>query len=514
MRANEHLDAQEEVRVGVSEVHALSGWAGLLPTVCFTQTSDGSFTMMTSAALEVTGVPDGSWLEESVSFWECVHEMDVESVKAHWDLCLKEPGVVKEIQYRLRSPSSGQIEWIRERRRAVPGPAGPTHFQATWTNTTVEQTARERLPFATWPRSLAFLTPGVAHDLNNQFASILALSDGFVRKTAPGHPFHENSKVIRDSVQQSARLVQQLVAAHLSRLGEYRYHDLNELVRDTFEFLRHATSRRFDLKSEFAPGSLPIYADHQAIKRCLIAVAKNAVEAIPAPAPGQITVTTSHEASIPLDLRPKTGRRNKSLVSVAIHNNGPSISEQQRGCLFHRWFTTKPPSEGSGMSLFWVRECLEAHGGSITLDPPVDSGVTFRFWLPVSDFTEADQPPSPTAKPRVLLTGRPPALDEAAEGLRTAGFRVTATDGHALEIINSTEEPYDGLVMLQSLAEGEIRDLTQRIRARRWKTKLIREATEPPPTSPTAERAETRIPFPVHHPEHCAKLRAVLAPQA
>lgn len=497
----------------MSEVPAMCGWETLVPAVCFTQRPDGSFISMTPSALEVTGIPHASWLEEPVDFWECVHEADFESVKAHWDGCLAEPGTIKALRYRLRSPLTGQTQWLQERRRAVQMPAGPVHFEATWSNTTVESLAQERLAFNTWPKSLAFLTPGIAHDLNNHFASILALSDSFVRKTAPGHPFHDNSKVIRDSVQQAARLVQQLVASHLSRLGEYRYHDLNQLTQETFEFLRHATSRRFDLRSEFAPGSLPIYGDHQAIKRCLIAVVKNAVEAIPAPAPGQITVTTCHEASIPIELRPPPGRRNKSLVSVAIHNNGPIISEEQRACLFHQWFTTKPPSEGSGMSLYWVRECLETHGGTITLDPPLDSGVTFRFWFPVSDFTEADQLPSPDAKLRVLLTGTPPALDEAADGLRTAGFRVTATAARALELINSTEEPYDGLVMLRCLPEDQIRALSQRIRARRWKTRLVREAAEAAPTAPTAERTETVIPYPLHHPEHCAKLRAALTPQ-
>lgn len=76
----------------------------------------------------------------------------------------------------------------------------------------------------------------MAHDLNNDLASILALSDNFVRKTTPDHPLHQGSKTIKDSVQQAARLVQQLVAMHLSKLGEFHYHDLNQLTEETVEF--------------------------------------------------------------------------------------------------------------------------------------------------------------------------------------------------------------------------------------------------------------------------------------
>jgi signal transduction histidine kinase len=510
MRATAQLDVPPSGRVGQVQPHPDSAWEALIPAACFTQALDGSFIWLNSEIENVTGLSGAQWQDEATDFWSCVHEADFEGVRAHWDRCLESPQIIHTHRFRLRQPFTQVISSVSERRQAVRGSNGELLFQGTWINVTPESAAQERLPASSWQRSLASLTPGVAHDLNNHFASILALSDSFVRKTPPDHPLHQGSKTIKDSVQQAARLVQQLVAMHLSKLGEFRYHDLNELTRETVEFLRHATSRRFEFKSELAPGSLPIYADSQVFKRCLIAIVKNAVEAVPMPAPGKITFSTAPEASIPVDLRPRSGPRAKPYVTLAIHNTGPAIPDHESRQLFTSWFSSKPPAEGAGLSLWWARQSLEAQGGTITLDPGHGQGTTFRLWFPLSDFTEAEPPHGAIAPPRILVVGSEPGLEEAAAGLRLAGCRVTATSRHALELINTTDQPYDALVVLSEVEESEVRSLVQTVRSRRWKTRVARELPADPGAVPWQSRPDLTIPHPLHQPEHCAKLRAAL----
>lgn len=510
MRATAHLDVPPAGRVGQVNPHPGSSWEALIPAACFTQALDGTLTWLNAECEHVTGLSSSQWQDEETEFWSCVHEADFEGVRAHWDRCLESPHTIHTHRFRLRHPLTQVIRSVSERRQAIRASAGELSFQGTWINITPESAAQERLPSNSWQRSLASLTPGVAHDLNNHFASILALSDNFVRKTTPDHPLHQGSKTIKDSVQQAARLVQQLVAMHLSKLGEFHYHDLNQLTEETVGFLRHATSRRFEFKSDLAPGKLPIYADGQVFKRCLIAIVKNAVEAVPMPGQGKITFTTSPEASIPVELRPKSGRRTKPYVTLAIHNTGPAIPDHESRQLFNSWFSSKPPAEGSGLSLWWARQSLEAQGGAITLDPASSAGTTFRLWFPLSDFTEAEPAPGEGPAPRILMIGQEPALEEAAAALRSTGCRVTATLRNALELINTTDQPYHALVVLSDVAESEVRPIIQAIRSRRWKTRVVRETPSDPTAAPWQMRPDIVIAQPLHQPEHCAKLRTAL----
>lgn len=174
------------------------------------------------------------------------------------------------------------------------------------------------------------------------------------------------------------------------------------------------------------------------------------------------------EASIPVELRPQSGRRTKPYVTLAIHNTGPAIPDHESRQLFSSWFSSKPPAEGSGLSLWWARQSLEAQGGAITLDPASSAGATFRLWFPLSDFTEAEPAPGEGPPARILMMGQEPALEEAAAALRSTGCRVTATLRNALELINTTDQPYHALVVLSDVAEAEVRPIIQAIRIRRW----------------------------------------------
>ena len=45
-------------------------------------------------------------------------------------------------------------------------------------------------------------------------------------------------------------------------------------------------------------------------------------------------------------------------------------------------FSTKAPSEGTGLALSEVRRIAHMHGGEATYDPAESPGATFRLWLP------------------------------------------------------------------------------------------------------------------------------------
>jgi len=65
---------------------------------------------------------------------------------------------------------------------------------------------------------------------------------------------------------------------------------------------------------------------------------------------------------------------------IAIHDNGPGLSPEQRKRIFEPFFTTKPKGTGLGMAI--VQRLVEAHGGTIEVGSPA-SGAEILITLPV-----------------------------------------------------------------------------------------------------------------------------------
>lgn len=68
-------------------------------------------------------------------------------------------------------------------------------------------------------------------------------------------------------------------------------------------------------------------------------------------------------------------------VEIAVHDTGSGIESHLRERIFEPFFTTR--KEGTGMGLAIVRGIVEAHGGTIVVEPNRDGGSTFLCRLPV-----------------------------------------------------------------------------------------------------------------------------------
>jgi two-component system, NtrC family, nitrogen regulation sensor histidine kinase NtrY len=112
-----------------------------------------------------------------------------------------------------------------------------------------------------------------------------------------------------------------------------------------------------------------VYIDKDELTRVLTNLVKNAVQALPNEANGEITVTVRRQD-------------NKVLISVA--DNGSGISDEARGKIFQPNFTTK--SSGTGLGLAMVRSIVEQADGHIWFEDNPGGGTLFFVELPSSSF--------------------------------------------------------------------------------------------------------------------------------
>ena len=130
--------------------------------------------------------------------------------------------------------------------------------------------------------------------------------------------------------------------------------DLNELVRDTVEFLSSlAVGRKFELVSVITPDALPILGDRIQLQQVILNLVVNGIDAM--------RDTPSEERIIGIRTL-----REENFAELSMSDRGPGIPEDKLKEVFEPFFTSK--AEGMGMGLSIARTIVEAHHGQISAE--------------------------------------------------------------------------------------------------------------------------------------------------
>ena len=119
------------------------------------------------------------------------------------------------------------------------------------------------------------------------------------------------------------------------------------------------------IAQRFAPGVPLVRLDVEQIRRVIINLIDNAIEAMERR--GDIVVETQLDAG-------------NNLVRVVVADDGPGIPLAEREKLFLPYYSTK--RRGSGLGLAIVRRIIAEHGGSIEVGDNTPRGTRFTIELP------------------------------------------------------------------------------------------------------------------------------------
>ncbi len=114
-----------------------------------------------------------------------------------------------------------------------------------------------------------------------------------------------------------------------------------------------------------APDLPPVRLDDEQIKRVIINLVDNAVEAMHRQ--GRIVVETAHDPV-------------HKVARVVVADDGPGIPEGDRDKLFLPYYSTK--GRGSGLGLAIVRRIVAEHGGNVEVSDNSPTGSRFTIELP------------------------------------------------------------------------------------------------------------------------------------
>jgi two-component system nitrogen regulation sensor histidine kinase NtrY len=145
--------------------------------------------------------------------------------------------------------------------------------------------------------------------------------------------------------------------------------DPNALVLEALSPYTKTPPERLRVKLELAPDAPEVEADSDQIKRVLLNVINNALEAM-----GE----TGGELRL-LTLREDGG------VTVRVEDDGPGVEDVER--IFEPHYTTKV--KGTGLGLAIARQIVEEHGGSIRAESKPGQGTSVHIHLPAAPGRDA-----------------------------------------------------------------------------------------------------------------------------
>jgi len=116
--------------------------------------------------------------------------------------------------------------------------------------------------------------------------------------------------------------------------------------------------------------NITVIADPQLLKRVLINIITNAIQAMPNG--GEVTI--------------KTEAPTQSQTHIIIEDTGMGIPDEIKPKIFMPLFTTK--SKGQGFGLAVCKRVIEAQGGTISFESQLGKGTKFKISLP----TQKDKP--------------------------------------------------------------------------------------------------------------------------
>jgi two-component system sensor kinase FixL len=214
----------------------------------------------------------------------------------------------------------------------------------------------------------------IAHELNQPLVSVSAYSEAALRMWCRGAKEPDKlESALNGAVEQAQRagetLHELLDFLHKGVEGPAAV-DINEVVSSALSAAAESGYGGFKPVTRLEAGLRPVLANRLQMEKVLLNLLYNSVDAMRSAGipTSSVTITVS------------TAAANKDMAQVTVQDSGPGLDAEAARSIFEPFFTTKPQGIGLGLSI--SRTLVEAHGGSLWLDPEQGPGATFHFTVP------------------------------------------------------------------------------------------------------------------------------------
>jgi PAS domain S-box-containing protein len=274
---------------------------------------------------------------------------------------------------------------------------------------------RENLQRAERLASVGSLAAGVAHEINNPLAYVMAnlelLSEGLVKAPLDAilrTRFTELVDGCIDGAGRVRRIVGDLRSFARQREDATGACDVHRALDSAIGIADNQVRHRARLVRSYGPHAV-VNADEGRLTQVFVNLLVNAAQAMPEGRGDEPAITVTTATSQP------------GWVAVAVADTGVGIAPELVDRIFEPFFTTKAQGEGSGLGLSVCHGIVTQLGGRIEVTTALGVGSTFRVLLPcieqlpasVVEPAEFVAPISAAIGLRVLVVDDEPLIGES-----------------------------------------------------------------------------------------------------
>lgn len=225
-----------------------------------------------------------------------------------------------------------------------------------------EELQRAQLAHTEKMAAVGTLAAGVAHEVNNPLAGVLASIENMRENPDDEEMRDRYLLLIADGLKRIERTVANLL--NFARPREIRLEptSVNHNLRHVVELVGYQLrAAGVEVKLDLDPNPAVVEADHFQMEQLFLNLVLNALDAM------------RDGGTLYLRTRVRGGK-----VIAEVRDTGHGIPAEVRDRIFDPFFTTRDVGEGTGLGLAVSGSIVAAHGGHIELETTVGKGTTFR----------------------------------------------------------------------------------------------------------------------------------------
>jgi PAS domain S-box-containing protein len=223
--------------------------------------------------------------------------------------------------------------------------------------------------------SLGILAAGVAHEINNPMASIMAAVDSLNRWLGRSESLDASDRaeasdilgMLESATLRCGETTDKLLLLAQPNQKAPAWVDLNRVVEDTVSLLGYLMRRNGVEAELLLADDLPnVWGRDSGLRGVVMNLCLNAVQAMGNG--GRLAIRT---AAVP------------DGIALVVDDSGPGIPPPLLDRIWDPFFTTKPPGEGTGLGLSITHQVVTRHGGTIEVRSRPGDGTQFTVRLPL-----------------------------------------------------------------------------------------------------------------------------------
>lgn len=212
------------------------------------------------------------------------------------------------------------------------------------------------------------IAANIAHEVRNPLTNVVLSTRQLAKKLKLESSAAGYIEVITRNVDRVNYLITELLNCARPPALKLRYYNIHKIINEAVGLVRgQIRVAKIKISKRFTPERSRIRIDKEQMKRVLINIICNAVEAIPKKG-GKISIATESMGDF---------------FTVEIRDTGKGIPEENIMRIFDPFFSSKAKGVGLGLTLCYG--IMASHGGNITVQSKVNEGSIFTLVLPLLD---------------------------------------------------------------------------------------------------------------------------------